>query len=181
MSWTEWSERYPAFLRAPLLERIVSEEARRAPDGRRHDIGLAGLQLTLAGASPEERAPLVEEYAVTLVSRVLGLSTDRLDPHAGLTSLGLDSLMAVEIRNRVEADAGIALPLVRLLQGPSTLELAAGILETWTASSGGSAPESHDNAGDDRRLEAEELLAQLDTFSDDEVASLLKRFSEEDR
>ena len=49
--------------------------------------------------------------------------------------LGFDSLMAVELRTRVEADLGITLPLVDLLQGPSVAQLGGRLLEQAIASS----------------------------------------------
>ena len=57
----------------------------------------------------------------------------RLEPRelavdAPLTEFGLDSLMAVEIKNRLHHDAGINLPLVQLLEGPSILDLATRCL-----------------------------------------------------
>jgi hypothetical protein len=49
--------------------------------------------------------------------------------------LGFDSLMAVELRNRVEADLEISLPLVDLLQGPSVAQLSGKLLEQVMAAS----------------------------------------------
>jgi aryl carrier-like protein len=33
--------------------------------------------------------------------------------------MGIDSLMAVELKNRVERDIGAAIPLLQLIKGPS--------------------------------------------------------------
>ena len=45
-----------------------------------------------------------------------------------LTQLGVDSLMAVELKNRVEGDLGLTLPVTALLQGPSLANLGARLV-----------------------------------------------------
>ncbi len=51
-----------------------------------------------------------------IVARVMGAAPD---PSLPLTSLGLDSLMAMRLRNAVEHDLGVALPVPLLLRGAS--------------------------------------------------------------
>ncbi|GAA1285733.1 SDR family NAD(P)-dependent oxidoreductase [Saccharothrix xinjiangensis] len=56
-----------------------------------------------------------------IVERVLGAAPD---PAAPLTSLGLDSLMAMRLRNAVEHELGARLPVPLLLRGASLQDLA---------------------------------------------------------
>ncbi|QFZ24441.1 type I polyketide synthase [Saccharothrix syringae] len=56
-----------------------------------------------------------------IVARVLGAAPD---PDAPLTSLGLDSLMAMRLRNAVEHELGAELPVALLLRGASLADLA---------------------------------------------------------
>jgi len=44
------------------------------------------------------------------------------------TELGVDSLIAVEMKNRIWHETGIDVPLVQLLEGPSVASLAATVL-----------------------------------------------------
>jgi phthiocerol/phenolphthiocerol synthesis type-I polyketide synthase D len=88
--------------------------------------------------------------------------------------MGLDSLMAVELKNRVELDLGIPLPVIDLLQGPSVAQLATLLLERLTtkpASAAASAPYA---------LPPEQLLARLDSLSDAEIDKLLAAELESD-
>ena len=42
--------------------------------------------------------------------------------------LGVDSLMAVELKNRIESDLGLTVPVTALLQGPSLAHLSARLV-----------------------------------------------------
>ncbi|HAJ59522.1 MAG TPA: hypothetical protein DCP31_09835 [Cyanobacteria bacterium UBA8543] len=65
----------------------------------------------LLAAAPEERKSLLESGLRELFAKVLGFSTAKVDLQQPLYSLGLDSLMAVELRNRIEANLGVVVPL----------------------------------------------------------------------
>ncbi len=46
-----------------------------------------------------------------------------------MVSFGLDSLMAIQLKNRVEALAGVSISIVKLLEGLTVAQLAAEIDE----------------------------------------------------
>ena len=74
--------------------------------------------------SPEpERMPLLLEYLRDLVGRVIGISGRKLSENQPLSELGLDSLMALELRTPIESDLAITLPLAKLMQGPVTFAI----------------------------------------------------------
>ena len=64
----------------------------------------------------------------------------RIDPERSLSTLGLDSLMALELKGGVEEDLKTVLPLTTLLQGPSIVELADQALTQWQAPASGPGP-----------------------------------------
>lgn len=59
------------------------------------------------------------------LARILGLPSDRIDPDVPLTQLGLDSLMAVALRDHVARTCGVDLALADLLGARTLNELAA--------------------------------------------------------
>lgn len=83
----------------------------------------------LMDLSTEERQARLEHYLLSRVGRVLRLPRSRLQAHQALDGLGLDSLMAIELKNGLEAEVGVVLPLAWLLQGPTVASLAAQVLE----------------------------------------------------
>jgi thioesterase domain-containing protein/acyl carrier protein len=70
------------------------------------------------------------------IASVLGFAPGRLDTAAPLVGLGVDSLLAVRIRNAVEHDFGVTLPVSLLLQGASVAET-----EDWLCAELGLRPE----------------------------------------
>jgi acyl carrier protein len=59
----------------------------------------------------------------------MGTSPARIDAQQSLLSLGLDSLIALELRNRINGDFGFNVPLTRILQSTSLSAFAAYIAE----------------------------------------------------
>ncbi len=80
-------------------------------------------------SSPLAPADLVHQHA----ARIIGLAPAQLDPAQPLNTLGLDSLMATQLKNAIETDLGVSLPLLSFLQGPSVAQLIAQTLEALAA------------------------------------------------
>jgi acyl carrier protein len=123
VDWSELVRGYPAFATDPFLAALAAEVT-HAPISRS-----AGSAASLVrDAIGDEQAALMLSYVRGEAARTLGMTTDRLDPALPLSSLGFDSLMAVQLKNQIEADFGVVLPMIQLLQGPSVEGLAPSIL-----------------------------------------------------
>ncbi|MGI5472241.1 condensation domain-containing protein [Streptomyces sp. CA-132043] len=125
--WRTAAAWYPA--PPPLIADLVADAA-AAPAGTAR-----GTFLDAFRAAPDElaRRHLVAERFGELVATVLGVPQDRIDPAAGLLALGLDSLLAMELRARTDTELGVALPVVALLSGEPVTELAARLYEGLAA------------------------------------------------
>ncbi|MEE8586575.1 MAG: amino acid adenylation domain-containing protein, partial [Acidobacteriota bacterium] len=79
----------------------------------------------LALESPQVRRLRLEEWLQEQAAALLRASPSRLNRQQPLHELGLDSLSALEFKNRIEARLGVILPWTDFLQGPSLSQLAA--------------------------------------------------------
>ena len=173
VNWRQYHELCPPGTESALLSQLANEEAasplRTVRPGEK-------LRAVL-DANPTERAQLLQSYVSEQVARVLGLSASQLDIHQPLTNLGLDSLMAVELKNRISTDLGVNVPMVKFLQGFSVAQAATQLLDQLTTRS--------DDASDlqpsalmpkpqlDSDVTDEDLLSSLDQLSDEQVNSML--------
>lgn len=70
-----------------------------------------------------------------MVSVLLKISFSKVDVHDPLNTMGIDSLMAVELKTAIEEDLGFEIPVEALFMGASIADLAAHVL--WLGTSGG--------------------------------------------
>lgn len=95
---------------------------------------------TLWAAEPEERKALLETQIRSHLARVLSLPADRITADQHLNNLGLDSIMAIELKNAVETALQVELPIATLLQGPTIGELADDLLARLAAPEAAAGP-----------------------------------------
>jgi NADPH:quinone reductase-like Zn-dependent oxidoreductase/SAM-dependent methyltransferase/acyl carrier protein len=90
------------------------------------------IRQQLASATDEERRALLMQYLRATTASVLGLhSSEQIDPHQGLVGMGLDSLMAIELRNHVQQQLEIELSVTTYLQNRSIVQLAQQLEEKY--------------------------------------------------
>lgn len=144
------------------------------------EVGGAGTQSLLAAlrqAGEDERAVVLGEYLGEVVARVLGLEAEQVSTEETLSSLGLDSMMAIEMKHRIEVVLQIDVSVLDLLQG-ATISMLAEALVTRLDLGGSkpdvgaedSAPTETSDSGD-QLDELEQLLAEA---SPDELEVLLR-------
>lgn len=63
-------------------------------------------------------------YLKKLLAQILGQNPDELDAEQALNLMGLDSLMAIDIRAKIKKELDIDLPIVKLLEGISITDIA---------------------------------------------------------
>ncbi|MGW4690667.1 type I polyketide synthase, partial [Streptomyces sp. NPDC004244] len=116
---------------APALFRaLVRPRLRRASTAAADTAGRpASLRDQLLAEPEDRRAELVTDMVLREVAPVLGVSgAAALSPQQVLKDLGLDSLMAVELRRRLSAESGIPLPATLAFDYPTPDHIARLVL-----------------------------------------------------
>lgn len=95
----------------------------------RYGAGLSGDDEALAdrlrSLAPERAQALLQSIVAEEAGRILRLPAADVDPARPLSQMGMDSLMAVELRLALESRLRIDLPLVALAEGTSVVSIAA--------------------------------------------------------
>jgi NAD(P)-dependent dehydrogenase (short-subunit alcohol dehydrogenase family)/acyl carrier protein len=159
-----WVEYYPVAASSPLLSELQRESV-AAPQG---PAAASPFHEILAQARPEDRQALLERHICEQLGLTLHQDVSRISPQAPLRSLGLDSMMAMELRNRLESSLNLKLSSSLLFTHTDIVSLAKHALAAMGfAASAPAAPAS------ERTDIWTTIERDIDQMSDDEAESLL--------
>ncbi len=164
IDWQQLGQATPAGMQPPLLSDLLATEAAAA--GAEAGSGANFATEVLLVAPPEERLTLLETHLQTLTAGVMRLDRERLPVQQPLNALGIDSIMAVELKSKIEGSLGVTVSVADLLRGLSVADLAAQFLPQLQATVPADA-------------EVAELLAETGELSDTELEALLRAAEEE--
>jgi myxalamid-type polyketide synthase MxaE and MxaD len=135
-NWELLRSRYETRRARPLFEEMTAPR----PDAPVHKTAIApgNASAEMAQLPPSECADYVARRITADVAAILGMKPEEVQPNKGLFDLGMDSLMSVELRFRLEKAFGCALPSTLTFNYPSAAALSKFILATLTKSRVGS-------------------------------------------
>jgi acyl carrier protein len=114
----QWFQSHPSALEWPLLSALAGDAsvAQTARQTRFKD--------ALHSARVDARRRMLHEHLAEQVASVLRIPSERVESSTTLASLGMDSLTALEFRNRLEQSLGLALRATLIWAHPTTASLA---------------------------------------------------------
>jgi myxalamid-type polyketide synthase MxaB len=165
--WSVFLEQFAAGPKPPFLSGLDTESRNdKQPSAE-------GLQLMarLKEAPPAEQVQLLLAYLSEQAVKILGLDPScPPDARQPLQELGLDSLMAVELRNRLTMTLGRALPATLLFDRPTLEDLAKYLAREVLALA---PPASAEPQPQDQGRERREASAKVEGLCQENMAALL--------
>jgi acyl transferase domain-containing protein/acyl carrier protein len=157
----------------PFLGAMEAEATETPADGR-----TAKLVDVLREAAPDRREQLLLDFVAAEVAIVLESPSDAPPAHdAGLFELGMDSLMSVELKRRLERGFGAALPSTLTFNYPNIRALAR-FLQQLAASAQATEPKPEPDPPPAVTPVEEQ---DLDALSDEEIQAHLMKLLEESK
>jgi acyl carrier protein len=124
LDFRQWRQCYPAAMACPRLAELCREPQAGA---HRRD---SKIERELLALEPgPQRRQLLEAHLRDQIARVLRLDPVRIDAERPLGDLGFDSLMAVELRNRLEASLGLTLSTTMMWAYPTIAALVPNLAQ----------------------------------------------------
>jgi len=125
--WKEVGKFFPHAASSVRFAHLIHEKEHGAAGGGG---GGGSLKAALAGLSGDERRALLEVQLKETLARVLGAAPADIDPQDPITKMGLDSLMANQLRNWIQSNTDIEVSMMEIMKGPNIPDLAGKLLES---------------------------------------------------
>jgi phthiocerol/phenolphthiocerol synthesis type-I polyketide synthase D len=136
IDWASWQRSYGSLAVAPYLSLLVSGSdfgmPDMIPDGVSHE--------QFSAAPPGIRREMLGDYLARQMARILKVPLASVELEISISNMGFDSLMSIELKNRLEADLKVSISMARLLQGPTLLELTDLVMNLFESVSPVEAP-----------------------------------------
>jgi myxalamid-type polyketide synthase MxaC len=114
----EWHKHYPSLSAPPIMELLAD-----APHAPANAVQTVSARLR-AETDPEMRRHLVEQVVCRELAAVLSCGDGEIDRDLPFSEAALDSLMALELRSRLEASLRISFPTTAIWRHPTSARLA---------------------------------------------------------
>jgi len=81
----------------------------------------------LKAVSLEKRQEILTEHIRGQVAQVIGLKNYHIDKQKLLNKIGMDSLMSIELRNRIQSDLEVDVPITKFMEAITIAALSTEI------------------------------------------------------
>jgi acyl carrier protein len=170
VKWSRLLQSYSEDQEPPIFEEMIRQIKSRKPV-KAIDRGKAELRRRLEAAPESERRDMLISFVSSQVTKVMGLDPSHpLNLQTPFRDLGLDSLMAVELRNALAAAIGRSLQTSLVYDYPTIEKLAEYLRQELI---GDVMPENHHRRAAKNEIQLEEISEKLNDLDQVEVAKML--------
>ncbi|MCL4267594.1 MAG: type I polyketide synthase [Anaerolineae bacterium] len=161
--WGQYGQQFPEGCEPALVRRLVGA-------GERPSAPPPQLLTELRAAPARHRHKLLVDHLRGQAAQVLGLELpEHIGLQQGFFELGMDSLMAMELRNRLQSSLSSSLPATLFFKYPTVEKMGNYLMQEVLAAAFPADTEPHFNTADDQG----EVTDGLDDLSEMEIAGLL--------
>ena len=158
-------------------QRAAAEDVRRTRGRRERHRGRATRTRRCWRCSPRtpeaDRLGVVTEHVRHTVAGVFDCAVDDIEPDDILDDIGLDSMMAMDFRIRINTTFAIDLPVLEILKGVSVDSLAVRVLAELGALHGDDSPRSPSHRSRAPEPNGDDVDRLIDELSEADLRALL--------
>lgn len=171
VEWEKLAQEVPVVGELPFLSTLVHQGE---PIVRTGELSKqpSEILIRLKEGSPSESLNILVAHIQGEVAKVLGMDRHHpLDPQQKLFEMGMDSLMALELKNRIQAELGCSLPSTLVFNYPTVQSIA-----DYLAKDVLSFELPNTKSSTELQRNNDDLVgasAELDNLSEDELAALV--------
>ena len=149
-----------------LATPLVADVLGRTSEGGADDMESGELMELIKGLDHADAVKKVGELLTGEISRILRLPADDIGLNRPLTEVGMDSLMAVELRMAAEQKLGVEIPILSLANGATIADISRRIVDKALGQEGEGSPADSAAAArhfaDDSREDVTAVLTSLE-------------------
>ncbi len=174
VDWTRFGQAFHPHSPA-LVKRLLATEAPATTELSAEPIPPSPtIRSELEGMPDEQRVSFLIRHLKGRVARVMGFAEPQVDTEKGFFEMGLDSLMAVELRNRLQSDFDLSISATLLFNYPSIEALAVYLVQALSPSQQRSMAEPISEPAQVNQDEARDpTLEEIEALTEQDIASIL--------
>ena len=175
MNWARWGAAFPLAGVLPYFEQLVPKIGEAS--SQREARITAEILLKMGDDAQIE---VLQETVRRAVCQTMRIAVDGLDVNTPLTAAGLDSILALELKSRIEMGIDVVVQTYSLLKGQSVRGLALQfrtLMMSAPTALAAVAPVEHTALATE---DATALLGRIGEMNEDEVAALLRDLTQDE-
>ncbi|WP_420631800.1 SDR family NAD(P)-dependent oxidoreductase [Candidatus Leptofilum sp.] len=122
--WSRYVQQFSADVQQTFLAELAQKEDGVAKKSAKKADSHSKVLARLETAVGDERETILVDYVQTEIARIGGMEKSKLELDHALDEMGIDSLMAIELRNRIATDLQVDVPMSEFLSNPSIAYMA---------------------------------------------------------